>query len=95
MIIALSICFGTYKVCTWSSCCNFFQEMSKKVLADPVIESSAFQKKLQWLDQTNTCDIFDLFWQKTTGSSANFLSPETNGQALRPTSSDFDSESRL
>ena len=33
----------------------------------------------------NTCNLFDIFWKKniTTGSSANFLSPDSNGQGFR------------
>ena len=41
------------------------------------------QKMLQQLDQTTTCNYFVIFWKKTlttTGSSANFLSPDSDGQ---------------
>ena len=44
--------------------------------------SSVFQKNLQRLDQTTTCDFFVIFLKKNTktGSSAIFLSPDSNGQ---------------
>ena len=64
----------------WSHTCNFFGNyfffISKKSIG-----SSAFQKNLQRLDQPT---LFSHFLKKitTTGSSANFLSPDSNGQGF-------------
>ena len=51
------------------------------ILVITSVGSSALQKNLRQLDQP-TLVIFLVFFEKTTGSSANFLSPDSNGQGL-------------
>ena len=83
-IRALSIWFGTYKVCTWSSSCNFFQKMTKKLQVvvwssrckffwnalDPTLRKFALDPTLRkfWLKNNHDWVYMEIWQSASTGA---------------------------